>query len=97
MTAQIKTFWELLEAFEARPAMYFGRAEVSALFHYLHGMHHAFGISGAADTFFPEDWDLFHDWVAYKLSGESSLGWCSLILRRAGSESAGLALFFELA
>ena len=39
----------------------------------------------------------FHDWVAKRLGfGESTSGWCNMILERAGSDEKAYDMFFKL-
>ncbi|MEQ1605697.1 MAG: hypothetical protein ABL999_12600 [Pyrinomonadaceae bacterium] len=86
--------YELLEAIEARPAMYLGSESLSLLRAFLDGF-----ISGSQQVApHPSGFIDFHEWVALRLGYfESTSGYANMILTaEAGDEEKGLDRFFRL-
>ena len=91
----ILEFDSLLDAIRQRPAMYLGRASITALYYFLSGFETGLQWSGRRQS--PEVPPGFAEWVAYRLRfGSSRPPYHEMILKRIRGETAALDRFFEL-
>ncbi|WP_133257184.1 hypothetical protein [Hymenobacter edaphi] len=86
-----------IDLIRQRPAMYLGRLSLTALYHYIEGYLSACYNHGVEEELTP-DFGEFHRFVAaYYLHGETTAGWCKVLLaEHYGCEESALHSFFEL-
>jgi hypothetical protein len=95
--------FELCDAIRRRPAIYLdGDKSIKRLRSFLVGYEAGVGFQAGSDVnqrklIGAEDIRSFNDWVAKRLGyGNSTSGWCNMILSRTDSDEKAFDMFFQL-
>lgn len=88
---------ELLDGIRKRPNFYLeNQKSLRILRSFLVGFDYGLSKSGNQPSVY-EQLRHFNDWVSVQLGfGESTGGWCNMIVSKAGSDEKAFDLFFEL-
>jgi hypothetical protein len=91
-----ESIYDMIDAIRKRPGLYIGTRSIIRLHAFLGG--YAAGMGRVRFTARDvEHFQKFHDWVAYRLGvGESTSGWCNMILDKSANDADAFDRFFVL-
>jgi hypothetical protein len=91
-----ENLYQLIEQIKVRPAMYLGSNTITALKSFIDGYHFACYMKNVEEELSPP-WQDFHEFVRARTGfGESTGGWCHMLLHAYDDdEERGIAAFFE--